>query len=722
MPHNGGNTQVNFWFLGSGRDFPFLNVMKTAGEWFNAASMTLNEFGYPESGTPGCAMGIPSTSLRPGNYVFEWDGLHTINLNQTHSVVSGSKASGSHRAVLSLADGATGIDFNIGTITQASTHIKICHEDDEEALDGGEIFGVKFIERLQEANFGVLRFLDWQLANTSMITHWAERKPVGYRSYNASEFRPSLMAGTTTNSGDDYSITFSGYAYTDKAKLIVRWNADASGTSPTLNVNGLGAKTIRGPYGDTLFSSERPTIDGYHALLVYDERLDCFLKLGGNGASGASGVGTTGLNNCVPPEIMLALCNKVNAHPWLHVPFLALDPITDYATELATLFRDGLNSGLKPRFEPANEIWNFAAGFYGTRYAWNVGQALSGWGGTDFQHEDVYGKWLSLMGQAIHAVYSPSGAKTGWPYQVIGAVQTSGFRNEQGPGDGSHKRFGGKYVSVDGGSAASNWATHVAMANYFYAALSVTVQLQMAHDYNAADTEGKAEIAAEYIAALDADPGGDIYTVPAIILKAKNLRTFADEYGLRATYYEGGYSPQPDYLPVNATATITGMTNANPGVFTVAANSTLPPVGSSFIPSGMSGSTGANGQTIVVAAVDSGTRQITGNRDTTGDGTWTSGGIVTYVNSMSYINTMRAGSKNVPALRDYLRRIYSGCMIYGEFPSCYLFSGVNVAWAVLDDTNGIWVQTDPPQWLEIVAVNNERRDAPIQLNFAWAAA
>jgi hypothetical protein len=191
---------------------------------------------------------------------------------------------------------------------------------------------------------------------------------------------------------------------------------------------------------------------------------------------------------------------------------------------------------------------------------------------------------------------------------------------------------------------------------------------------------------------------------------------------LRATYYEGGYSPQPDYLPVNATATITGMTNANPGVFTVAANSTLPPVGSSFIPSGMSGSTGANGQTIVVAAVDSGTRQITGNRDTTGDGTWTSGGIVTYVNSMSYINTMRAGSKNVPALRDYLRRIYSGCMIYGEFPSCYLFSGVNVAWAVLDDTNGIWVQTDPPQWLEIVAVNNERRDAPIQLNFAWAAA
>jgi hypothetical protein len=590
-------------------------------------------------------------------------------------------------------------------------------------LDGGEIFGVKFIERLQEANFGVLRFLDWQLANTSMITHWAERKPVAYRSYSASEFRPSLMAGTTTNSDDDYSIDFEGFTYADKQKLIVRWNADASGTSPRLRVNGGDYKTIRGPYGDTLFSSERPTIAGYHALLVYDERLDVFLKIGGNGTSGSAGVGTTGLNNCVPPEIMLALCNKVNAHPWLHVPFLALDPVTDYATELATLFRDGLNSGLTPRFEPSNEVWNGAPGFYGTRYAWNIGEVLPGWGGVDFQHEHVYGRWLSLMGQAIHAAYdSPGGAKTSWPYQVIGAVQTSGFRVEQGPSDGSHKRFVGKYVSVDGGSAASNWATHAAMANYFYPAWTLTEQLQMAHDYNAADTEGKAEIAAEYLDGLAANPGGVTFTVPMVINMAKNLRTFADEYGLRSTYYEGGYSPQPDYLTVNATATITGMTNANPGVFTVAASSTLPPVGSSFTPSGMSGATGANGQTIVVAAVNPTTREITGNRDTTGDGTWTSGGSVTYINSMTYINTMRAGSKNVPALADYLRRIYSGCMIYGEYPSCYLFSGLGVAWAVLDDTNGIWVATDPPQWLEIVDINNERRSTPVSFALRFAAA
>lgn len=79
-------------------------------------------------------------------------------------------------------------------------------------------------------------------------------------------------------------------------------------------------------------------------------------------------------------------------------------------------------------------------------------------------------------------------------------------------------------------------------------------------------------------------------------------------------------------------------------------------------------------------------------------------------------NVLRAASKNVPALQQQLRDIYSGCFIYGEFPSVYVLSG-NTAWGVLED---IYVEDDPPQWDAIKAV--ELADKPIQISLTGTAA
>jgi hypothetical protein len=90
-----------------------------------------------------------------------------------------------------------------------------------------------------------------------------------------------------------------------------------------------------------------------------------------------------------------------------------------------------------------------------------------------------------------------------------------------------------KYVSVDGGSAAKNWATHVVQTNYIN---PITMNLQQetdwATEYATATAARKAEIVAAYTASND-------LSVPYAAWKAWGV-------GLGVTKtagYEGGWSP-----------------------------------------------------------------------------------------------------------------------------------------------------------------------------------
>src|SRR5262249_34757725 len=131
------------------------------------------------------------------------------------------------------------------------TDMKVFHIDDEGAINAGEVFGAKFKQRLVEANFGVIRFLNWQAGNSTNVTTWATRKPVSYVFYVGSEFRPSLYAGFARNVESAYSASLAGFTLVDKATVIVRFNVSGQGPC-TLNVSGTGDIPILNAYSGPL--------------------------------------------------------------------------------------------------------------------------------------------------------------------------------------------------------------------------------------------------------------------------------------------------------------------------------------------------------------------------------------------------------------------------------------------------------------------------------------
>ena len=72
----------------------------------------------------------------------------------------------------------------------------------------------------------------------------------------------------------------------------------------------------------------------------------------------------------VPVEVMVSLCNTLNADCWFNMPTLATD---DYVTQFATYVAAHLNSNLYAYMEYSNETWNF--GFSQWQQLINMGAA-----------------------------------------------------------------------------------------------------------------------------------------------------------------------------------------------------------------------------------------------------------------------------------------------------------------------------------------------------------
>ena len=58
----------------------------------------------------------------------------------------------------------------------------------------------------------------------------------------------------------------------------------------------------------------------------------------------------------VPAEVIIALSNKLNIHPWINIPHKADQ---NYIDSLARLFANDLNKSLNVYIEHSNEIWNW---------------------------------------------------------------------------------------------------------------------------------------------------------------------------------------------------------------------------------------------------------------------------------------------------------------------------------------------------------------------------
>lgn len=81
----------------------------------------------------------------------------------------------------------------------------------------------------------------------------------------------------------------------------------------------------------------------------------------------------TWVSRGVPPEIMVALANELDADAWFTMPHLSDDALVrDYAT----VARDGLEPGRRAWIEYSNEVWNFTY----AQAAWADQQARALWG------------------------------------------------------------------------------------------------------------------------------------------------------------------------------------------------------------------------------------------------------------------------------------------------------------------------------------------------------
>jgi hypothetical protein len=621
-------------------------------------------------------------------------GLTTAG-SQSMTITGGSKTgSGAtgNRFVFSTTDYRFVAGFSAATQTPSA--LQCFHVDDEAELDAGQILGKKFRENWAYMNVGVIRFMDWEPANTTNVTTWATRKPANYVFYAGSEYRASMWAGPTTNVGDTYTATLtpSGWGgLVDKATVIVKFNASASGDSATLNVAGTGAIVIRNWYGDATSSggNTRP-VAGRFASLVYDATLNAWLKNGGDVASG-----NQGLVNGVPPEAMLTVAIKLGAHPYIAQPYLSADPITDYMSSAATYFRDNGPSWMIPRYEGPNETWNSASGFFATRYGWNKANAY--WSTSQDTH-NWYGKTVSLLGQSISAVYSDNRTK----YQVLAGVQTvtacsNASCSVSGTSSSNARLASTLFVSsgpAQSGytqSAAYNWVTHVAMANYVTPTAYGTLQeLRDGYAYvvtNAGNPSAQAALADAYVDTLTGAAAA--FNLNYVKAGAQFWYTWAQgnwggSINLPLTAYEGGYSP--DYSNTVWTSPVTGATQANPCVLTLA--TTANPrsgsisgnpavIGMSISLSGVGGMTQLNGNTYTVTAVAG--NSVTINVDASGFSAFTSGGTASYVNSPLYTNTLRWASKFRPNLQTQITQLYTDmAAVPMVFPSQFNLAGPSI--------------------------------------------
>lgn len=577
---NGGRSQVNLSFLQIGGDYPFLNCLKTAQSWSFIDNSgppepsMLDGDGYPTSISHGgvyTVFFVPSQAARPGNYVITWSGNGTIFCGMSNTPVSGSRTStnGSGRYVFSTADSRFAIGIQaIGN--PRITNLQVFHVNDEAALNAGQVFGTKFKQRLAEANFGVIRFLNWQ--GGTNVTTWATRKPVSYVFYSGDEFRASLYAGVTTNVGSAFSATLTGFKLADKAIVTVKLNASNNGPC-TLNVNGTGAINILSEYADALSAggNSYPVGGTWQSIatLVYDATLNAWIKRGGDVA-----IGSAGLDNGCPPELIVRLCAEIGAHPWFIAPPLALDPATDYMPSLAAYCRANGPSWMIPRFEGPNELWNYAGGFYQTRYAMAKATAY-GWG------PDVhnwYGKVMSVLGQAVSSVYGGDRTK----YQVLCGVQTGTGDSAAGTAGSNARLASTKYLAQSMApqspyttSPASSWVTHICCAQYFTPSEYGTSQeVTDAAAYAAAAGNPTLQLSIATAYASTANSGSGAFTISKCASYYANWKTWALSFGIkRMCGYEGGYSPdytgggksQVDILRAASkqTALLSGLTTLN---------------------------------------------------------------------------------------------------------------------------------------------------------------
>ena len=542
--HNKGRLQVNLNFLQVGGEDMFLNQMKNAQAWTlsdNTAQpepSTLNSDGYPTSIVGGGVYSVffvPKQSARSGRYAMTWDAppgaVMFVGMAVSNATGSLTTSASGHGRYEWLPPDDASCRFSIGIKSVGVDNLRVFHVDDEDDLvNKGYVFGTRFKQRLVEANFGRIRFLNSQVGNTTNVVEWKDRKPLSYVYYGGYENRAEYYGGVTAGSGSAFTVnappTWSGLV--DKARVMVKIDRSYSG-GITLSVGGTAAKNVLNAYSSALSEAGNSyVVGGRFAFLVYDAELGSWIKQGGDVAMGSQGLG-----NGIPPELLMQLCAEVGADPHYVLPPFAGDIASDYIPSLAALHRDVGPSWMRPVFEGPNETFNTFAGFYQTAYA-VAKETAYGWGAGYY---NWYCKVLSYMGQQVSAVYSGDRSK----YFVACGVQTNGGTDIQ-----DDRMLGTKWLASDVPlppgmlrQAAKLWVNEGACAQYY--SPGGPNDASYAASFAAATNDpDRAAIAIQYAqSALTYT-----YSLPNTINMQAAWKAWAVKHGIkRLCGYEGGWSP-----------------------------------------------------------------------------------------------------------------------------------------------------------------------------------
>lgn len=278
MAHNGGRSQVNLAGIRHFGDYPFMNMMKAAStltcnssvDGFGPDPDILDINGYPTANTGGQGYStlliIPRQIERPGRYILEWDGTGTFVDSSDGSGITGSFSTSGVKFI--PYSNQMGLSYSTSASPNHVRNIRFYHEDDATEFAAGEVFGSKLRARLREANFGVIRYMDWQNNNTNNAAKWADNKATTCYSYYVSEYRGSAWGadkwyhGVTTSSGGAYSISTSrGRSPVNGDIMQLKFDTDAgatitaavsSGSNTVLTIATSAPNTTFGTVGESV--------------------------------------------------------------------------------------------------------------------------------------------------------------------------------------------------------------------------------------------------------------------------------------------------------------------------------------------------------------------------------------------------------------------------------------------------------------------------------------
>lgn len=419
-------------------EFPFLNIVKQSGSnsytvgWFTSTSvggsdtgeetsLNLDSDGYPlvipQSGlTSTLVYSIvfrsSSGSLAPGQSSYYPAGSYTVQFSGAGTVTISGDAS----ATISASGGTftvatpTTTGLNIGiTASTSGNHLhnlSIVQTSLVSSYNAGAIFHPTFLAAV--ANFQSFRFMDWRNTNnqTTYIGYSGSAPVAGATSLtlqSAWSF-PSgtynLYFGAVSNSTPQSEVRAAVFTHGSTA---VTWSTGL--TYSYTGSNGFGA--------DVSYSWANRALPSNAFYTLQDG---------------------------VPVEVEVALCNAVGANCHLNIPLTASD---SYIESWGALVLDGtgaqsgysgLNSGLKFYAELSNEVWNSAFGQYGVAGTLGFIQWPSQTsGGAYGYNRNWYGMRVAQMasdlqtqlGSAFSSCIPVLGAQAAGTYSATSALATT---------------------------------------------------------------------------------------------------------------------------------------------------------------------------------------------------------------------------------------------------------------------------------------------------------